>query len=106
MIATLLWPSRVETTFNWTPALGSVLASKCRKLWSLWLAPVRVNLTDGHSELMKGRNGVVAGYNAQSVVSPLNSALGNGMLITPADVVNNGGVEQPLVMIIVCIGRR
>ena len=56
-----------------------------------------VNLTDGDSELMKGRNGVVAGYNAQSVVSPVNQALGNGMLITAADVVNNASDSAQLV---------
>jgi len=58
---------------------------------------VRVNLTDGDCELMKGRNGIVAGYNAQSVVSPLNPAIGNGMLITAADVVNNASDSAQLV---------
>ena len=60
-------------------------------------AVVRVNLTDGDSELMKGRNGIVAGYNAQSVVSPVNPALGSGMLITAADVVNNASDSAQLV---------
>ncbi len=58
---------------------------------------VRANLTDGDCELMKGRNGIVAGYNAQSVVSPLNPAIGNGMLITAADVVNNASDSAQLV---------
>jgi hypothetical protein len=58
---------------------------------------VRVNLTDGDCELMKGRNAIVAGYNAQSVVSPVNPALGNGMLITAADVGNNASDSAQLV---------
>ena len=58
---------------------------------------VRVNLTDGDSELMKGRNGIVAGYNAQSVVSPVNPALGTGMLITAADVGNNASDSAQLI---------
>jgi transposase len=51
----------------------------------------RVNLTDKDSQLMKGRDGIINGYNAQSMVSPLvvEKAKGNGMLITAADVVNN-----------------
>jgi hypothetical protein len=57
---------------------------------------VRVKLTDGDSELMKRRNGIVAGYNAQSVVSPVNPALGNGMLITAADVGNNASDSAQL----------
>jgi transposase len=58
---------------------------------------VRVNLTDGDTELMKGRNGVVAGYNAQSVVSPATPAMGNGLVITAADVVNNASDSAQLV---------
>ena len=58
---------------------------------------VRVNLTDGDSELMKGRHGIVAGYNAQSVVSPVSSGLGGGMLVTAADVVNNASDSAQLV---------
>lgn len=50
----------------------------------------RVNLTDADAQLMKGRSGVMPGYNAQAMVSPLDSqaAEENGMLITAADVVN------------------
>ena len=58
---------------------------------------VRVNLTDGDTELMKGRNGVLAGYNAQSVVSPVNPALGKGMLITAAEVVNKASDSAQLI---------
>ena len=60
---------------------------------------VRVNLTDGDAQLMKGRQGIVAGYNAQAMVSPLDSAKapGNGMLITAADVVNKASDSAQLV---------
>ena len=30
----------------------------------------RINLTDPDARLMKGRQGIVAGYNAQAMVSP------------------------------------
>ncbi len=51
----------------------------------------RVNLTDEDAQLMKGRTGIVIGYNAQAMVSPLapETAKGNGMLITAAEVVNS-----------------
>ena len=51
----------------------------------------RVNLTDDDAQLMKGRSGIITGYNAQTMVSPLNPemAKGNGMMITAADVVNS-----------------
>lgn len=60
---------------------------------------VRVNLTDGDAQLMKGRHGIEAGYNAQTVVSPLNpaQAVGSGMLITAADVVNKASDSAQLV---------
>ena len=58
---------------------------------------VRVNLTDGDAQLVKGRNGIVAGYNAQTVVSPLTPAQENGMLITAADVVNKASDSAQLV---------
>jgi transposase len=50
----------------------------------------RVNLTDEDAQLMKGRNGIMPAYNAQAMVSPLDpeTAQGNGMLITAANVVN------------------
>lgn len=52
--------------------------------------PTYVNLTDGQAGLVKGRQGVVAGYNAQAVVSPLVEPVagGRGMLITAAEVSN------------------
>jgi len=51
----------------------------------------RVNLTDEDAQLMKGRDGIITGYNAQAMVSPLDqdTAKGNGMLITAAEVANS-----------------
>jgi hypothetical protein len=51
--------------------------------------PRRVNLTDADAQLMKSRQGFVAGYNAQAMVSPLAPAPAGrtGLLITAADVV-------------------
>ena len=59
----------------------------------------RVNLTDKDSQLMKGRDGIINGYNAQSMVSPLavETAKGNGMLITAANVVNTAADSGQLV---------
>jgi hypothetical protein len=39
---------------------------------------------------MKGRDGIITGYNAQAMVSPLavNTSKGSGMLITATNVVN------------------
>ena len=53
--------------------------------------PKRVNLTDEDSQLMKGRNGIINGYNAQAMVSPLSldTAKRSGMLITAVNVINN-----------------
>lgn len=50
----------------------------------------RVNLTDEDSQLMMGKNGLINGYNAQAMVSPLSldTAKRNGMLITAAEVIN------------------
>jgi hypothetical protein len=50
----------------------------------------RVNITDHDAQLMKGRGGIITGYNAQAMVSPFTQAEadGNRMLITAADVVN------------------
>ena len=59
----------------------------------------RVNLTDEDAQLMKGRSGIVIGYNAQAMVSPLapEAAKGNGMLITAAEVVNSAADSGQLV---------
>ena len=59
----------------------------------------RVNLTDEDAQLMKGRGGIITGYNAQAMVSPLNpeTAKGNGMLITAANVVNSASDTGQLI---------
>ena len=50
----------------------------------------RINLTDRDARLMKGRQGIVAGYNAQAMVSPVEPAGGaTGMLVTAVDVVDS-----------------
>ena len=51
--------------------------------------PARVNLTDGDARFMKGRQGIIPGYNAQAMASPLKqpAATRPGLLITAADVV-------------------
>lgn len=51
----------------------------------------RVNLTDGDAGLMRGRHGVVAGYNLQAVVSPTREAESDkaGLLVTATEVVQD-----------------
>ena len=49
----------------------------------------RINLTDPEARLMKGRQGIVAGYNAQAMVSPMETdGGGTSMLVTAVDVVD------------------
>ena len=50
----------------------------------------RVNLTDEDAQLMQGRDRIITGYNAQTMVSPLamDTAKRTGMLITATKVVN------------------
>ena len=62
--------------------------------------PKRVNLTDRDAKLMKGRQGIVAGYNAQAMVSPLKEEYGGGMLITAADVTNEADDHHQLLPMI------
>ena len=52
----------------------------------------RINLTDADARLMKGRQGIVAGYNAQAMVSAIKTDGGatSGMLVTAVDVVDAG----------------
>ena len=59
----------------------------------------RVNLTDEDAHLMKGRQGILPAYNAQTVVSPLSrdGSCGNGMLITAADVTDSAADSAQLV---------
>jgi hypothetical protein len=61
----------------------------------------RINLTDKDSELMKSRQGIVAGYNAQAVVSPAKVDNNeNGLIITAADVTTDAtDVEQLVPML-------
>ena len=49
----------------------------------------RINPTDPDAKLMKGGQGIVAGYNAQAMVSPTETDGGaTGMLVTAVDVVD------------------
>ena len=50
----------------------------------------RINLTDKEARVMKGRHGsVVAGYNAQAMVSPTKTEEGtSGMLVSAVDVID------------------
>jgi transposase len=59
----------------------------------------RVNLTDEDAQLMKGRSGIITGYNAQTMVSPLNpdAARRSGIMITAAEVVNSASDSGQLV---------
>ena len=51
--------------------------------------PNRINLTDKDAQLMKTRHGIVPGYNAQAMVSPIDSdGEAAGMLITAVAVVD------------------
>ena len=56
-----------------------------------------VNLTDEDAQLMKGRQGIMPGYNAQAMASPVAQSSGNGMLITAADVVDTAADSGQLV---------
>jgi len=60
---------------------------------------VRVNLTDEDSQLMKGRDGIINGYNAQAMVSPLAAGADGkgGIFVTAADVVNTASDAHQLV---------
>jgi transposase len=59
----------------------------------------RVNLTDGDARLMKGRQGYVAGYNAQAMVQRTTAApgSGSGRLITAAEVTTDPDDHRSLV---------
>lgn len=60
--------------------------------------PTRVNLTDSDATLQKGRQGFVAGYNAQAMVSPLNPAVAGrtGLVITAAEVTTDADDHRQL----------
>ena len=60
----------------------------------------RVNLTDGDAKLIKSRQGIVAGYNVQTVVSPLKvteTTKTSGMLITAVEAVGDAEDHHQLV---------
>lgn len=58
----------------------------------------KINLTDGDAQLMKGRSGIMPGYNAQAMVSPLNSNTDTKrVIVTAADVVTNASDSGQLV---------
>lgn len=60
----------------------------------------RVNLTDGDAGLMRSRQGIVAGYNLQTVVSPLKvteTTNTNGMLITAVETARDAEDHHQLV---------
>lgn len=60
----------------------------------------RVNLTDSDAELMKSRQGIVPGYNVQTVVSPLKvkeTGTTGGMLITAVDAVRDTDDHHQLI---------
>lgn len=57
-----------------------------------------INLTDRDARLMKSSQGIVTGYNAQAMVSPLEPSVGaNGMFVTAADVVDEPNDSAQLV---------
>ena len=56
-----------------------------------------VNLTDADTRLMKGRQGTVAGYNAQAAVAPMVAKAGGGLLITAA-LVTQAANDQGLLL--------
>jgi transposase len=51
----------------------------------------KINLTDNEAQLMKGRSGIMPGFNAQAMVSPLRDETGTRrtVLVTATDVVND-----------------
>ena len=58
----------------------------------------RINLTDADARLMKGRQGIVAGYDAQAMVSAMRTEEGtSGMLVTAVDVVDQANDNALLV---------
>jgi transposase len=48
-----------------------------------------INLTDGDTQLMRSRQGIVPGYNLQAVVAPVKTLQGTGHMIVAAEVVQD-----------------
>ena len=61
-----------------------------------------INLTDDEANLMKSRQGIVAGYNLEAVVSPLKTveAGKSGLFMTAADVVQDPDDHHQLISIL------
>jgi transposase len=59
----------------------------------------QINLTDSDAKLMKGRQGMVIGYNVQTMISPIevNDKKEKGMLITAIDAVQDAADSDQLV---------
>jgi transposase len=62
----------------------------------------QINLTDSDANLMKSRQGMIAGYNLEAAVSPLNvtKSKKTGMLITAMEVVQDPADCQQLIPMI------
>ncbi len=56
-----------------------------------------INLTDEEAKLMKGRQGIVPGYNFQVATVPLNPGKGRGQFIVAEDVVQDQGDKAQLI---------
>jgi transposase len=80
-------------------ARKAALLERVRQARAELAAGERINLTDREARLMKGRTGLVAGYNAQAVVAPLDAEVGgtSGMLITAAAVTDEPDDHAQLV---------
>lgn len=91
-------PARLPEEFTHAERLQEQVRAAMRRM-ARRHGPAKVNLTDGDAQFMKGRSGIVLGYNAQAVVSPLDpkETKGSGMLITAADVVNTASDTGQLV---------
>jgi transposase len=72
------------------------LAQKVREALARVSEGERINLTDPDAVLLKGKDGFVAGYNVQAVVSPLSHKAGSGQLITAAALCQDAGDHAQL----------
>ncbi len=91
-------PSRLPEDLTRAETLKEQVAAALEQL-KAEEAPKEVNLSDPEARLMKGRQGLVAGYNAQAVVSGLDKekAGTSGLLITGAEAVNDPDDHAQLV---------
>jgi transposase len=89
-------PARLPEKLRQAELLRSEIKSAMAQLTEEDLK--QINLTDGDAKLMKSRQGIVAGYNVQAMVSP--ATIGDkekGMLITAVDVVQDAADSDQLV---------